>query len=150
MSVQNSPIQNSPIQNSPEKYENERKKQSDTKQFEKQSQLIIVLTSRQAENCPLLNKRNEQNSDRRSRANVLRACQQRVGLNTKFRAGYRRKAATRAQRAHRRPLTGQFCIGLFFPLLHDFWDCFVWDCFVYAPIFFVELSMYLKLAKFTH
>ena len=72
------------------------KKQSDTKQFEKQSQLIIVLTSRQAENCPLLNKRNEQNSDRRSRANVLRACQQRVGLNTKFRAGYRRKARTPA------------------------------------------------------
>ena len=28
-------------------------------------------------------------SDRRSRANVLRACQQRVGLYTKFRAGYR-------------------------------------------------------------
>ena len=36
------------------------------------------------------------NSDRRSRANVLRACQQRVGLDTKFRAGYRRKAAMRA------------------------------------------------------
>ena len=36
------------------------------------------------------------NGDRRSRANVLRACQQRVGLYTKFRAGYRREAATRA------------------------------------------------------
>ena len=35
------------------------------------------------------------NSDRRSRANVLRACQQRVGLYTKLRAGYRRDAATR-------------------------------------------------------
>ena len=35
-------------------------------------------------------------SDRRSRANVFRACQQRVGLYTKFRAGYCRKAATRA------------------------------------------------------
>ena len=35
-------------------------------------------------------------SDRRSRANVLRACHQRVGLYTKFRAGYRRKAARRA------------------------------------------------------
>ena len=30
-----------------------------------------------------------QNSDRRSCANVLRAYQQRVGLNTKFREGYR-------------------------------------------------------------
>ena len=57
----------------------------------------------EAENCLLINKHNEQNSDRRSRANVLRACQQRVGLNTKFRAGYCRKAATRVQRAHRRP-----------------------------------------------
>ena len=28
------------------------------------------------------------NSDRRSRANVLRACQHRLGLYTKFRAGY--------------------------------------------------------------
>ena len=36
-----------------------------------------------------------QNSDRRSRANVLRAFQQRVGLYIKFRAGYRREAATR-------------------------------------------------------
>ena len=36
------------------------------------------------------------NSHRRSRANVLRACQQRVGLYTKFRAGYCREAATRA------------------------------------------------------
>ena len=35
-------------------------------------------------------------SDRRSRANVLRACQQSVRLYTKFRAGYCRKAATRA------------------------------------------------------
>ena len=34
----------------------------------------------------------QQNSDRRSRANVLRACQQRVGLYTKVRAGYRRDA----------------------------------------------------------
>ena len=48
-------------------------KQSNIKQSEKQSQLIIVLTSQQAENCPLFNKHNEQNSDRRSRANVLRA-----------------------------------------------------------------------------
>ena len=40
------------------------------------------------------------NWDRRSRANVLRACQQRVGIYTKFTAGYRREAATRA---HRRP-----------------------------------------------
>ena len=80
-----------------------KKKQSNTKQSEKHSQLKIVLTSRQAENFPLFNKRIEQNSDRRSRANVLRACQQRVGLNTKFRAGYQRKAATRAQRTHRRP-----------------------------------------------
>ena len=63
-------------------------KPSDTKQSEKQFQLIIVLTSRQSENCPLLNKQNEQTSDLRSRANVLRACQQRVGPNTKFRAGY--------------------------------------------------------------
>ena len=61
------------------------------------------VTSRQAENFPLSNKHNEQNSDRRSRANVLLACQQRLGLVTKFRAGYRRKAATRAQRAYRRP-----------------------------------------------
>ena len=30
------------------------------------------------------------NSERRSRANVLRACQQRVGHYSKFRAGYRR------------------------------------------------------------
>ena len=103
MSVQNSPIQNSPIQKSPEKYENEQKKQSKAKLFEKHSQLKIVLTSRRAENCPLFNKHNEQNSDHRSRANVLRACQQRVGLNTKFRAGYHRKAATLAQRTHRRP-----------------------------------------------
>ena len=63
------------------------KKQSNTKQSEKQSQ-IIVLTSRQAENCPLFNKPNEKNSDSRSRANMLRACQQRVGIKTKFRAGY--------------------------------------------------------------
>ena len=41
-------------------------------------------------------KTKQQNSDRRSRANVLRACQQRVGLYTKIRAGYRREAATRA------------------------------------------------------
>ena len=41
-------------------------------------------------------KTKQQNCDRRSRANVLRACQQRVGLYTKIRAGYRRKAATRA------------------------------------------------------
>ena len=54
-------------------------------------------------NCSLFNKHNEQNSDRRSRANVLRACQQKVGLKPKFRAGYRREAATCAQRAHRRP-----------------------------------------------
>ena len=33
-------------------------------------------------------KTKQQNSDRRSRANVLRACQQRVGLYTKIRAGY--------------------------------------------------------------
>ena len=45
----------------------------------------------------------EQNSDPRSRANVLRACHQRVGFNTKFRAGYCRKAATRA--AARPPVT---------------------------------------------
>ena len=90
MSVQNNPIQNSPIQNSPEKYENERKKQSDTKQSEKQSQLIIVLLSRQAENCPFV-QHNEQNRDRRSRAIVFRACQQRVGLNMKFRASFRRR-----------------------------------------------------------
>ena len=32
------------------------------------------------------------NIDCRSRANVLRACQQRVGLYTKFRASYRREA----------------------------------------------------------
>ena len=32
------------------------------------------------------------NSDRRNRTNVLRACQQRVGLFTKFRADYRREA----------------------------------------------------------
>ena len=37
-----------------------------------------------------------QNSDRRSRANVLQACHQRVGLYTKFRADYRRQAAKRA------------------------------------------------------
>ena len=61
------------------------KKQSNTKQSEKLSQLKIVLTSRQAENCPLFNKHIEQNSDRRSRTNVLRACQQRLGLNTKLR-----------------------------------------------------------------
>ena len=68
------------------------------------------------------------NSDRRSRASVLRARQQRVGLNTKFRAGYRCKAARAA-----RPLAilsrtvlywtvffsfvtwffGIFCLGLF-------------------------------------
>ena len=48
-------------------------------------------------------KTKQQNSDRRSRANVLRASQQRVGLYTKIRAGYRREAATRAWRAHRRP-----------------------------------------------
>ena len=49
----------------------------------------------------------------------MRPCQQRVGLNTKFRAAY-----------------GQF-FWLFFPSLHDFLvnflDCFVRDCFVYAP-----------------
>ena len=33
-----------------------------------------------------------QNSDHRSRANVLRLFQQRVGHYTKFRAGYRREA----------------------------------------------------------
>ena len=60
MSVKNSPIQNSPIQNSPKRYENEQKKQFDTKQSEKQSEVIIVSTSRQAENCPLFNKHNEQ------------------------------------------------------------------------------------------
>ena len=48
-------------------------------------------------------KTKQQNSDRRSRANVLRACQQRVRLYTKIRAGYRREAATRAWRTHRRP-----------------------------------------------
>ena len=37
-----------------------------------------------------------QNSDRRSRANALRAYHQRVGLYTKFRDGYRREAATHA------------------------------------------------------
>ena len=63
------------------------KKRND-KTVQKQSQVIIVLTTRQAENCPLFNKHNEQNSDRRSRANVLRACQQRVGLKTTLRAGY--------------------------------------------------------------
>ena len=36
------------------------------------------------------------NNDRRSRANVLQACQQRVGLYTKFRAGYCREATTPA------------------------------------------------------
>ena len=35
-------------------------------------------------------------SDRRSRANVLQACLQRVGLYTKLRAGYCCEAATRA------------------------------------------------------
>ena len=70
------------------------KKQSDTKQSEKQSQLIIVLTSRQAGKYPFLNKHNEQYGDRCSHANVLRACQQKIGLNTKFRVSYRRKAAT--------------------------------------------------------
>ena len=59
------------------------------KQSEKHSQIIIALTSR-----PLFNKHKEQNSDRRSRTNVLRACKQRAGLNTKLRAGYRREAAT--------------------------------------------------------
>ena len=43
------------------------------------------------------------NSDRRSRDSVLRACQQRVGVYTKFRAGYRREAATRAWRSTWRP-----------------------------------------------
>ena len=71
-------------------------KQSHTKQ----SQLIIVLTNWQAKNCSLFKKHNKQNSDRRIGANALRACQQRVGLYTKFRAGYRHKAA---ERAHRRP-----------------------------------------------
>ena len=37
-------------------------------------------------------KTKQQNSDRRSRANVLRACQQRLGLYTKIRAGYSREA----------------------------------------------------------
>ena len=120
-------------------------KKANTEQSEKQSQLIIVLTIRQAENCPLFKKHNEQNSDRRSRANVLRACQQNVGLNTNFKAGYRREAATRAQRRRARsspPATLKRTVlywTVFFPPLHDFWDfffvldCFVWDCFVYAP-----------------
>ena len=102
------------------------------KTVRKQSQLIIVLTSRQTENCPLFtlfNKHNEQNSDRRNRANVLRACQQRVGLNTKFRAGYRRKAATRAQRAHRRPRTEMFCIELFFSSITWFLGLFCMGLF---------------------
>ena len=46
-----------------------------------------------AENSATDNSAN--NSDRRSRANVMRACQQRVGLYMKFRAGYRREGATR-------------------------------------------------------
>ena len=44
----------------------------------------------------VFNKHERQNSDCRSRANVLRACQQRVGLYTKIIAGYRHKAATRS------------------------------------------------------
>ena len=45
-------------------------------------------------NFPL--KGNSKYTRRRSRANVLQACQQRVELNTKFRAGYRHQTATRA------------------------------------------------------
>ena len=83
----------------------------------------------------MFNKHKEQNSDRRSRANVLRACQQRVGLNTKFRAGYCREAETRAPTGNLKP--DCFVSDCFFPSLFDFLDyfvldCFVRDCFVYA------------------
>ena len=72
------------------------------------------LNKPQAENFPLFNKHNEQNSDHRIRANVLRACQQRVGLNTKFRAGYRAPTGDLKLDC--------FVLDCFFPPLHDFWD----------------------------
>ena len=90
------------------------------KQSEKHSQIIIALTSR-----PLFNKHKEQNSDHRSRTNVLRACKQRAGLNTKLRAGYRREAATWNW-------TVLCWTVFFFCFISLFLDYFVLDCFVYA------------------
>ena len=84
------------------------------KQSEKHSQIIIALTSR-----PLFNKHKEQNSDHRSRTNVLRACKQRAGLNTKLRAGYRREAATWNW-------TVLCWTVFFFALFHYFWTILYW------------------------
>ena len=50
----------------------------------------LKFSQKYAENSAKDNSTN--NSDHRSRANVLRACQQSVGLYTKFRAGYLKPA----------------------------------------------------------
>ena len=78
-------------------------------------------------------KTKQQNSDRRSRANVLRACQQRVGLYTKIRAGYRREARPLATLNQELKIVGLVVFGLlkiFGSNATNFLFWYKWDWFI--------------------